>query len=436
MKPRQTLTWQCGGQSVRGANHYRSGLMNQDALRWFPNYPDCGRDLPLILAVADGHGSTKSFRSDRGSRIAVETAIAVMRKFFLDSSQALDFRMFSDREKRQLCQTIHQKWLDRINQDWRLDPVANDHQIWQILSHTEGANAQEVVLQYPQIAYGTTLLAAMATEEFILYLQIGDGDILCVDRHGNVTRPMQFDPRMIANQTTSLCLPNAWQEFQVVIHPYHSDNTDELPVLILMSTDGYANSFPSEQDFLTIGGDYLCMLRSQPLQTLEKRINQFLSEASQYGSGDDITLGILRRLEPDIPKHLPDRTTSNHPPNNPMVNMTPHTELPKTQLESGTHLNQIQQQIETHQRRINQQILRLHRLVFLLLAIATASLIIGIFSPLYLNHRLTSIERATSVLQGPPLPPQQPSKAPSSPQTTPSTPKDSASGDSLAPGQK
>ncbi|MFM7713741.1 MAG: protein phosphatase 2C domain-containing protein, partial [Microcystis sp.] len=59
------LKWRCIGESVKGASHVRSGLPNQDAIRWFP---ESGIGLPLILAVSDGHGSAKSFRSDRGSR--------------------------------------------------------------------------------------------------------------------------------------------------------------------------------------------------------------------------------------------------------------------------------------------------------------------------------------------------------------------------------
>lgn len=70
--------WRCIGHSARGSSHVRSDLPNQDAIEFFP---ESGRGLPLILAIADGHGSAKSFRSDIGSRIAVQTATRVLREF-------------------------------------------------------------------------------------------------------------------------------------------------------------------------------------------------------------------------------------------------------------------------------------------------------------------------------------------------------------------
>ncbi|MDQ3699739.1 MAG: protein phosphatase 2C domain-containing protein, partial [Chloroflexota bacterium] len=66
--------WRVVGTSVRGASHRRHGLPNQDALRW---WPESGLGPPLVLAVADGHGSAKCFRSDVGSRLAVAAAVEV-----------------------------------------------------------------------------------------------------------------------------------------------------------------------------------------------------------------------------------------------------------------------------------------------------------------------------------------------------------------------
>jgi len=64
--------WRAGGASVRGANHARMALTNQDALRWLP-VPGA-----LVCALSDGHGSDKSFRSDLGALLAVQTALTVI----------------------------------------------------------------------------------------------------------------------------------------------------------------------------------------------------------------------------------------------------------------------------------------------------------------------------------------------------------------------
>ena len=70
--------WRVIGKSVKGSTHLRDQKPNQDAIAWHPNE---GHGLPLILAVADGHGSTKYFRSHFGAQLATRTAIDVLREF-------------------------------------------------------------------------------------------------------------------------------------------------------------------------------------------------------------------------------------------------------------------------------------------------------------------------------------------------------------------
>ena len=67
-----------------------------------------------------------------------------------------------------------------------------------------------------------------------------------------------------------------------------------LPSLVLLSTDGYANSFRSDEDFLKIGQDYLEIIRQQGIASLAEELPAILTEATQQGSGDDITLAILQ----------------------------------------------------------------------------------------------------------------------------------------------
>ena len=94
-------------------------------------------------------------------------------------------------------------------------------------------------------------------EEFILYLQLGDGDILVVAENGEVSRPLERDARLLADQTTSLCSPDAWRDFRVRFQAL----VDPPPALILLATDGYSNSFVSEAAFLQVGPDVLEMIR-------------------------------------------------------------------------------------------------------------------------------------------------------------------------------
>ena len=70
--------WRVIGESVRGAGHKRNGMPNQDA---YTCLPESGVGSVLCVAVADGHGSTRYFRSDVGARLAVQSATEVLQAF-------------------------------------------------------------------------------------------------------------------------------------------------------------------------------------------------------------------------------------------------------------------------------------------------------------------------------------------------------------------
>ena len=78
--------WRAIGRSVRGASHVRSSLPNQDAIAWFP---ESGEGPPLIVAVSDGHGSPRNFRSDVGSKIAVEETTKLVHSLLVEGQPDL-----------------------------------------------------------------------------------------------------------------------------------------------------------------------------------------------------------------------------------------------------------------------------------------------------------------------------------------------------------
>ena len=308
------LKWRCIGESVKGASHVRSGLPNQDAIRWFP---ESGIGLPLILAVSDGHGSAKSFRSDRGSRFAVETAIKVIQEFFLSSqSSDINFSALKDAAQRLLPPRLVNEWRKAVNKDLGLSendeekltnkPNFTDEEK-QILVDKDGEAAWQAVENNYFLAYGATVLAVLVTDSFIVYIQLGDGDILEVDSKGNTTRPLERDPNLIANETTSLCMNKAWNEFQVHLEQYPKGTPKQMPALILVSTDGYSNSFSTDEGFFKIGQDYRQMFKSNLTEEVRQKLEGFLQETSEKGSGDDITLGMIKRLETDDRDYLTDR---------------------------------------------------------------------------------------------------------------------------------
>lgn len=73
------------GKSVKGAIHEKNGLPLQDNCKI-----EEISDKITIIAVADGHGSSKCPRSDRGSLIAVNTFCTVMKNYLLNYGKEKD----------------------------------------------------------------------------------------------------------------------------------------------------------------------------------------------------------------------------------------------------------------------------------------------------------------------------------------------------------
>jgi hypothetical protein len=260
-------------------------MPNQDAIQWFP---ESGVGPPLILSLSDGHGSPRNFRSDVGAQIAVAEATNLMRELLLagqpDPSKLSTIKRTAEER---LPGEIVRRWRTAVSWHLKDHPITAEE--LETLEKRRDPKARRAIEKDPQIAYGATLLSVLITSGFILYLQLGDGDILTVADNGEVTRPMTRDPRLIANETTSLCMVDAWREVQIKFQALYGPH----PALILLSTDGYANSFVNDAAFLKVGSDILDILRADGLEVVEQSLSGWLEDASAAGSGDDITMGIV-----------------------------------------------------------------------------------------------------------------------------------------------
>ena len=262
------LRWQAAGQSVRGAAHERSGMPNQDAICW------TGDGSSLVLAVADGHGSSRYPRSHVGASIAVETATQLVQDFLTGQAEAGNLSQVKRAAEEWLPRALVRAWREAVGRHIDENPFAE----------LDTADRDKLVN-----AYGTTLVIVAVDERFVLYLQLGDGEILTVSDRGTVSKPLAKDDRLFANETTSLCTANAWSDFRVSFQPI----TNEQPALILLTTDGYPNSFRDEAGFLKVGTDILKMIRAEGLDRVKDNLEGWLSDSTRAGSGDDVTLGIL-----------------------------------------------------------------------------------------------------------------------------------------------
>ncbi len=270
------LTWTALEGSARGAAHEQTQLPNQDAV--------ATRTLRhgrlVVAALADGHGGARYVRSDTGSRMAVDIACTLL----VDRAGELTRGPITDQRAERLLQrlrteivpTIVSRWRERVAADVAARPFTDD----------ERARAGSPLDDEPVLAYGATLLVAVTTEQLVALAQLGDGDILVV-RRGEVLLPVERDERLVASQTTSLCLDSATDDFRCVL----LTDVDGME-LVLMSTDGYANSFADDDWEHIVGRDLVARREELGTDGIEEHLPEWLA-ASAAASGDDTSIALL-----------------------------------------------------------------------------------------------------------------------------------------------
>jgi len=251
------IGWRIGGGTVRGPVHERTGKPNQDAILWIPR---TGEGSRIVGAVADGHGAAPHFRSDVGSRLAVE-AVTELLAWDLDDGEITDF-------DHNIIVEIVQAWRQRVDAhlaETPFDPPAP-------ASYTP---------------YGATLLAVGANETQMLVLQIGDGDLLLGFPDGSLVRPFDDDEGLVGEQTYSLCLPDAPERFRLSC--FRAGEGRPLANFVALSTDGVGKSFRDDGAF----EGAIASLRDLAFGNWERTLAalpDWLAQVTSQGSGDDSTM--------------------------------------------------------------------------------------------------------------------------------------------------
>lgn len=287
MNPLIRFPWHVFGCTVEGASHRRAGLPNQDAIDWLASY---GGERPLVaLALADGHGGPRYVRSDVGSQLAVRAARAILRDLGLEYYRSGDLAAVKQLAEYRLPTLLVRCWQQLVDAHLAGLPLTPPE------LEPVGAEMRADLEDDPRIAYGATVVATLATTDFLLYVQLGDGDIVAVDAAGQAERPpLPVDTQLFGDSTTSLCMADAWRFIRTYFQPLAA----RPPKLVLLATDGYANSFVSESDFLQAATDICTLVKQEPVdgvRLLRQELPGWLRTTSDQGSGDDISVGILYR---------------------------------------------------------------------------------------------------------------------------------------------
>lgn len=249
------------GSVVTGANHIRQDTPCQDALCIHTDETGF-----LIAAAADGHGSKACPYSSEGAQIAVRTAVKLLSSILMQDLKEAQFTISANKDDR-IPKQLEIMWKNAVKEH----------------HEKQCRNASDSLFTL----YGTTLNVVAATDDFVFFVKVGDGDIVMISEDGAAEiLPVE---EKIGEDTESLCLDEAWK----YVHTHIMQLTEKGPLMFLVSTDGYSNSFTDKAGFKKAGEDIYQMWRRDGLDHIKKSLPHWLRQSSDKGSGDDISLGVV-----------------------------------------------------------------------------------------------------------------------------------------------
>lgn len=262
--------------SVKGASHEKTGLVCQDSSAYQVG------ERYAVAVVADGHGSKKHFRSNIGSKAAVEAVLETVGRFY---EQPEEFEKNFPANHKSIMINMEKQvisiWNSKVMQHLKENPVTAAEK-----AAFEPGEFEQIS---PESYYGTTLIAAVAGVDFTFGFQIGDGSLVAVFEDGEASMLMDYEESNPANITASMCNANAASMFD---HFY----VEHKPIFALfVSTDGLYTSFGCDDDFLA----YHTIIASQlsDIKVFETAVIKNLKKRSQHGTEDDVSLSCVYNTE-------------------------------------------------------------------------------------------------------------------------------------------
>lgn len=263
------------GASRTGAAHRRAGRPCQDAvlcreLRGLEGQP------VMVMAVADGHGGRRYRRSEVGSRLACETALAAVQGALAARSLDGGEEGWSRWLERDLPEAIQGGWLEAVAAHWQSDP---------------GEGGFEALL------YGSTLGLVVMTPRWWGHTGLGDWDLVRVEADGQARLlEEENEPTALGEATCSLCQPRAASLFarRAGLHPIDGGAAD---FALVLCTDGIRKSCATDGDFLTLAA-WLARGDGEADPEAAGTLSAALDRISREGSGDDVTVAIGRVWSP------------------------------------------------------------------------------------------------------------------------------------------
>jgi hypothetical protein len=281
------------GLSIQGASHIRHNKICQDFGGHYRN------DDYAVAVVCDGHGSDPYFRSDRGSKFAVEAALDVIKEF-MDYKQDLLKNAASsnnaDVQKKsflkaidQLNQSIILQWNNKVSADMQANPFTEEELAGLSDKYKERYSREEENEKF--MAYGTTLIAVVRVPEFWFGIRNGDGKCVAIGEDGSFCDPIPWNDKCFMTTTTSLCDDRAFENFRSCFY------TDNFPVAIYVGTDGVDDSFGSDERLFSFYKLLTEIFVKEGFEEGKKQLADYIPKLSAQGSGDDISISGIIDME-------------------------------------------------------------------------------------------------------------------------------------------
>lgn len=244
--------------SVKGENHVKHGICCQDAVAVRKGY---SRALPgQTYVISDGHGGEAYVHSDRGSALAVQAAEQIATRFMLIAKGSVKTRQkqFEHIVREQLRST----WISEIMSSWPERDIPPD-----------------IVRKH-----GATLIMGVVFRNHLHIAQMGDGEVLMINRTGKSIFLEEPEEGPISTKVTSLCGKHSDRHWKFGCMPVRRIG------FLMMSSDGLINSFARNSEYVRFARIIQDRLLRFPPETVQAALSGWLSDISKQGSGDDVSV--------------------------------------------------------------------------------------------------------------------------------------------------
>lgn len=215
----------------------------------------------IICCVADGH-STDFFKySDMGSKLACKVSIDILTSLADLTKSELQNKL----KNYEIQKNIYAEWMKLVDENYKSNNP--------LISITE------------YIKYSTTLVAILLTDEYRLYLKIGDGNIIVKDNKDFKELIKTKNNKIV----DSLGRIDAYKNIMYLLE----DNKDNKSIILF--TDGYEKGFPNNELLYKSLDETIKIYNKNVFsrERLKKTYKSQLNKLSKYTSQDDISIIFL-----------------------------------------------------------------------------------------------------------------------------------------------